>query len=183
MENIRRYHIHPTGKMNQDFQMDDENRNPVYEAKVLKKGIFTPWQFEFVNRRTNRDEVHKVGHTVTTSQSSGFGGGIIGGIFEDMADSLSKRSSFKFDGKKIWDYLHDQGIRIDSKLAKGRLGMTYRVTLKGKDMATLTMAAPNGKKSLIVGDYLYDVETAEDDLDLTFLTAFAIARTEQTFYD
>ena len=39
------------------------------------------------------------------------------------------------------------------------------------------------KKSFIVGDYWYDVETAEDDLDLTFLTAFAIARTEQTFYD
>jgi len=183
MENIRKYHVYPTGKMNQDFQMDDENRNPVYEAKVLKKGIFTPWQFEFVNRRTNRDEVHKVGHTVTTTQSSGFGGGIIGGILEDMADSLSKRSSFKFDGKKIWDYLHDQGIRIDSNLAKGKLGMTYRVTLKGRDMATLTMAAPNGKKSFIVGDYRYDVETAEDDLDLTFLTAFAIARTEQTFYD
>ena len=39
------------------------------------------------------------------------------------------------------------------------------------------------KKSFIVGDYHYDVETSEDDLDLTFLTAFAIARTEQTFYD
>ena len=109
--------------MNQDFQMDDENRNPVYEAKVLKKGIFTPWQFEFVNHRTHRDEVHKVGHTVTTTQTSGFGGGIIGGIFEDMADSLSKRSIFKFDGKKIWDYLHDQGIRIDSGLAHGKIGM------------------------------------------------------------
>ena len=45
------------------------------------------------------------------------------------------------------------------------------------------MAAPNGQRSLIVGDYWYDVETAEEDLDLTFLTVFAIARTEQTPYN
>ena len=28
----RKYFCHPTGKLNQDFQMDDENKNPVYEA-------------------------------------------------------------------------------------------------------------------------------------------------------
>ena len=61
--------------------------------------------------------------------------------------------------------------------------MSYRVTLKGKDLATLTMASPNGKKSFITGDHWYDVETSEEDLSLTFLTVFAIARTEQTFYD
>jgi hypothetical protein len=38
-------------------------------------------------------------------------------------------------------------------------------------------------KSFITGDYWYDVETSEEDLSLTFLTVFAIARTEQTFYD
>ena len=74
-------------------------------------------------------------------------------------------------------------IRIDNSIAKGRLGMSYRVTLKGKDLATLTMASPNGKKSFITGDHWYDVETSEEDLSLTFLTIFAIARTEQTFYD
>ncbi len=76
------------------------------------------YQFEFTNHLTNRTEVHKVGHTVTAVQSSGLSGGILG----DISEALSTRSGFKFDGKKVWDYLHDQWIRIDSSLAKGRLG-------------------------------------------------------------
>ena len=171
MNTTRKYFVHPTGKMNQGYQMED-----------VKKGIFTAWQFEFVNHKTNQTEIHKVGHTVTTEQT-GLGGGLLGGLAGDAASWLSTRSWFKYDGKKIWDYLHDQGIRIDSKLAQGRVGMAYTVTYKGQEMATLTMAAPNGKKSFIVGDYWYDVETTEENLDLTFLTVFAIARTEQTFYD
>ena len=34
MEN-KKYFCHPTGKMNQDFQMDDEQKNPVF-ARQLK---------------------------------------------------------------------------------------------------------------------------------------------------
>lgn len=68
------------------------------------------YQFEFTNHLTNRTEVHKVGHTVTIVQSSGLSGGILG----DISDALSTRSGFKFDGKKVWDYLHDQSGRCST---------------------------------------------------------------------
>ena len=185
MEN-RKYFVHPTGKLNQDYQMEDANKNPVYEAKAVKKGILTAWQFEFTECGTGKTEMHKVGHTVTTEQHTGVGFGALGAlgnVASDAAAWLSTRSWFKFDGKKIWDYLHEEGIRIDSKLAEGRLGMAYRVTLKGQDLATLTMAAPDGKKSFLTGKFWYEVEMKGDNLYLAFLTTFAIARTEQMFYD
>ena len=84
MEN-KRYFFHPTGKMNQDYSMDDENKTPVYEAKVLKKGIFSAWQFEFTDHQTNKSEVHKVGHTVTTEQHSG-AMDLLGGVTAAVAD-------------------------------------------------------------------------------------------------
>lgn len=178
----KHYFFHPTGKMNQDFSMDDDTKTPVYEAKVVKKGIFSAWQFEFTDHQTNRSEIHKVGHTVTTEQHSG-AAGLLGGIAAGMADWLSVRSWFKYDGTKIWDYLHEKGIRIDSHLAQGKLSMRYHVTLKGQDLATMTMKTPNGKASLFGARFWYDIDMMGEDMELTFLTAFALAKTEQTFYD
>ncbi len=111
MEN-KRYFFHPTGKMNQDYSMDDENKTPVYEAKVLKKGI-----------------------------------------------------------------------RIDSGLAHGKIGMSYHVTLKGQELATMTMSTANGGKSIFGARFWYDIDMAGENVALAFLTAFALAKTEQTFYD
>ena len=155
--------------MKQGAVLTDENGNTVYEAKMLKNSLFGGMQFEFVNRRTNQTAAHKVGHTLTTE--SGTNG----------ADVLSRKSRFKFDGKNIWDFLHEQGIRIDSGFSGGKLGMTYTVTLKGQPLATLATTAPGGK-SLVTSANCYDVTTDEENLDLAFLVAFAIARTDQTFY-
>ena len=38
-------------------------------------------------------------------------------------------------------------------------------------------------ESLITTDLYYDVTCEEKDLDLVFLVAFSIAKTEQTFYN
>lgn len=155
--------------MKQGAVLTDENGNTVYEAKMLKNSLFGGMQFEFVNHRTNQTAAHKVGHTLTTE--SGTSG----------ADVLSRKSRFKFDGRNIWDFLHEQGIRIDSGFSGGKLGMTYTVTLKGQPLATLATTAPGGK-SLVTSANCYDVTTDEENLDLAFLVAFAIARTDQTFY-
>ena len=40
-----------------------------------------------------------------------------------------------------------------------------------------------GKTVIITTDMYYDVTCEEKDLDLAFLVAFSIAKTEQTFYD
>ena len=156
----------------QAFFLEDENGNMVYEGKMTKFSLFGASPFEMVNHITNKTEEHKIGKTVTIEQSNGI----------DIIDFLSKRSYFKYDGKKIWDYLHDLGIRIDSKLSGNKVGMTYNVSFEGKPLATIATSSPKGK-SLITTDLYYDVTCEEKDLDLVFLVAFSIAKTEQTFYN
>lgn len=156
----------------QAFYLEDEKGNMVYEGKMTKFKFFGASPFEIVNHITNKTEEHKIGKTVTIEQSNGI----------DIIDFLSKRSYFKYDGKKIWDYLHDLGIRIDSKLSGNKVGMTYDITFEGKPLATIATSSPKGK-SLITTDLYYDVTCEEKDLDLVFLVAFSIAKTEQTLYN
>ena len=156
----------------QAFFLEDENNKLVYEGKMTKFKFFGASPFEMVNHITNKTEEHKIGKTVTIEQSNGI----------DIIDFLSKRSYFKYDGKKIWDYLHDLGIRIDSKLSGNKVGMTYDITFEGKPLATIATSSPKGK-SIITTDLYYDVTCEEKDLDLVFLVAFSIAKTEQTFYN
>ncbi len=166
------YRLKPVLKtIKQSFYLEDENGNTVYEGKMTKFTLFGASPYEFVNHITNRTEVHKIGKTVTTEQT---GTGLI--------SALSKRSVFKFDGRKIWDYLHDTGIRIDSQFAGNKLGMSYNVTFKGEPLATIANSTPKGK-SFLTTDLYYDVSCEEKDLDLVFLVAFSIAKTEQTFYN
>ena len=155
----------------QAFFLEDENGNIVYEGKMTKFSLFGASPFELVNHITNKTEEHKIGKTITVEEDG-----------NDLISIMSKRSYFKYDGKKIWDYLHDLGIRIDSKVSGNKVGMTYDVTFEGKPLATIATSSPKGK-SLITTDLYYDVTCEEKDLDLVFLVAFSIAKTEQTFYN
>ena len=167
------YYFHPDGNgLKQGFLMEDGNDTLVYEAKCLKMSLFGPALFEFTNHRTGRSEEHKIGHTITTEHSGPL-----------TVEILSTKSHFKFDGRKIWDYLHVQGVRIDSHLSGGSLGMTYRVSLRGTEIATIATASGKNSKFPLTTRYAQHVTCEESDLDLVFLTAFAIARTEQTFYN
>lgn len=156
--------------LKQGFFMTDEANNVVYEAKMLKQPLIGAMEFEFVNHLTNRTIPHKVGKTVTTqTETNGF------------TDLFSTKSRFKLDGTNVWDYLHNEGIRIDSHLSGGKLGMSYNVTLKGQPFAAIESTTPGGK-SIITSRFVYNVTTEEENLDLAFLVTFAIARTDQTFY-
>ena len=169
---MNKYLLKPkTGTMKQAFFLEDENGNVVYEGKMTKFSLFGASPFEFVNHVTNKSEEHKVGKTVTIEQGG-----------NDLISFMSKRSYFKYDDKKIWDYLHDLGIRIDSKVSTSKIGMTYEVSFEGKPLATIASSSLKGK-SIITTDMYYDVTCEEKDLDLAFLVAFSIAKTEQTFYD
>ena len=170
---MNNYSLKPKlGTVKQTFYLENEDGNVIYEGKMLKFKLLGASPFEFINHITNKKEEHNVGKTVTIEQNTG--GGIV--------DFLSKRSYFKYDGVKIWDYLHDKGIRIDSSLSGDKIGMTYNVTFEGKELATIKTSSPKGK-SLITTDLYYDITCEEKDLDLVFLVAFSIAKTEQTFYN
>lgn len=166
-----KYHLKPVLKTaKQAFYLEDENGNTVCEGKMTKFSLLGASAFEFVNHVTGKTEEHKVGKTITVEQGNG-----------GLISLLSKRSYFKYDGQKIWDYLHDQGIRIESGISDKKLGMSYDVTFKGAPLCTIANSSPKGK-SIFTTDLYYDVTCEEADLDLVFLVAFSIARTEQTIY-
>ena len=168
---MSKYLLKPVLKtIKQSFYLEDENGNIVYEGKMTKFSLLGASPFEFINHHTGKMEEHKVGKTVTVENNNG------------LLGFFSKRSWFKYDNKKIWDYLHELGVRIDSKLSSEKIGMTYDVTFEGKPLATISSSSPNGK-SFITFELYYDVICEEKDLDLVFLIAFSIAKTEQAFYN
>ena len=155
----------------QTFFLDDENGNTIYEGKMTKFSLFGKSPYEFTNFKTNKVEEHVIGKTITIGQGG-----------NDIISFMSTRSFFKFDGQNIWNYLHDLGVRINSNPSASKIGMTYEVSFEGNNIATIATSTPKGK-SLITTDIFYDVTCEEKDLDIVFLVAFSIARTEQTFYD
>ena len=174
---MAKYLLKPiTGTIKEGFILYDENDSEVYKAQMTKFKLFGASPFEFNNKITNKTEEHTIGKTLTVSQSYG---NDISGV---MMSVMSTKSGFKYDGQKIFEYLHDKGIRIESHINTGKIGMKYDVTFEGKLLAVLASSSPKGK-SIITFDGFYDVECDEKDLDLVFLVAFAIAKTEQTFYN
>lgn len=166
----KKYLLKPAlGTIKEGFSLEDESGNIAYNGKMSKFSLFGASPFEFNNYVTGNKEEHKIGKTITMEESGPVG-------------FFSTKSTFKFDGEKIWDYLHKKGIRIDSTLSGNKIGMTYDVTFEGKPLATIASSSPKGK-SFITTDMYYDVTCEEKDLDLVFLVAFAIAKTNQVFYD
>ena len=174
---MAKYLLKPiTGTVKQGFILYDSNENEVYKTQMTKFKIFGASPFEFKNMITNNIEKHTVGKTVTITENHG------NDIAGQIMNVVTTRSGFKFDGVKIFDYLHDKGIRIESTINTEKVGMKYNISLEGKPIATIANSSPKGK-SLITFDGYYDVECDENDLDIVFLVAFAIAKTEQTFYN
>ena len=165
------YFFHPgKASIKQGYLMEDDNQEVVYEANVLKQPLFGAADVEFVNHITGKSEIHKVGHTVTSETS-----GILGGF-------TFTKSHFKFDNEKIWDYLHERGIRIESGIQRGRLGMAYDVTLKGDKIAEIVTSSGKGSSFVLTSRFALEVTTSEEFIDWAFLVAYSIAKTEQTFY-
>ena len=166
-----KYALKPVLKtFKRSFYLEDENGTKIYEGNMTKFKLLGASPYEFINHVTNHVEEHKLGKTVTVEQGSG------------LIGELTKKSYFKFDGQKIWDYLHDQGIRINSRPLGNKLGMSYEISLKGQPLATVAMSSPKGK-SIITTNLYYEVICEEKDLDIVFLVAFSIAMTEQTVYN
>ena len=166
----RKYLLKPILKtIKEGFTLEDEDGTLVCECRMVKFSLFKAAPYEFINHITNKKEEHKVGKTVTMEESG-------------LAGFFSTSSYFKYDGVKIWDYLHDKGIRIESNSSSSKIGMTYLVTFQGNQIASISTSSPKGK-SFITTDKYYDVTCEEKDLDLVFLVAFALAKTNQVFYN
>lgn len=170
---MSKYLLKPkTGTFKEGFYLEDDANSIVYEGQMTKFKLFGASPYDFVNHITNKTETHNIGKTVTIEQNTSSG----------LIDALSTKSYFKYEGVKIWDYLHDKGIRIESHLSDNKIGMTHIVSLNGNEIAVISTSSPKGK-SFITSNRFYDIECEEKDLDIVFLVAFSIAKTEQLTYN
>ena len=155
------------------YLIENESREPVFEGKMLKNNPFAAKEYEFINHRTGRSTVHKIGHTVTSGSGD---------------SEFSTSSGFKFDGVNVWDYLHDQGILISSGMG-GKLNMKYEITRNGHLLAYAEMTGQyvhedeaEKKKINLTNRMFYRIRTDAEDLEPIFLVLFAIAETDQIVY-
>ena len=89
-----------------------------------------------------------------------------------------KMTKFKLFGAAPHEFIN----HITNKTETHNIGKTVTIEENRNDIATIKTSTPKGK-SLITTDMYYDVICDEKDLDLVFLVAFSIAKTEQTFYN
>ena len=154
------------------YILEDADRNPLYEGKMLKNALVGARQFEFTDHTKGKTAEHEVGHTTTQTYNNEF---------------FSVDSWFKVDGRNIWDILHDRGLRMMTDLHSRFPYLIYQVTKDGKPFARIETTSiyvhedDEAKHKIVVpaGNMYYRVWTASDDFDSIFLTIFAISETEQ----
>ncbi|MCR5611644.1 MAG: DUF3592 domain-containing protein [Clostridiales bacterium] len=171
---LTEYYVSYDGQMlKPGYIVEDGARNIVYEGKMEKNALVRSRHFVFTDHRNSVTEEHEVGHTLTQS-------------FND--ELFSAKSSFKFDGRNIWDVLHERGIRIQTNMTSKFPNLVYTIGRNGRFMATVETSgkyvheedAAEHNLNIPVGRYYYRVWTNETHLADMFLTVFAISETEQT---
>ena len=163
------YYFHPDKNvLRQGFLMEDANKNIVYEGKMIKKPIIGTGIAEFVNHVSGETTEHKVGQVSVITKETSFG---FIGVFD-------RKASFKFDGENIWEYINNAGLEIAVGEGGSMFTASYNIFEQGNLIATLTMTSPGGGPAVLPGAY-FEVSVEDENLDAAFLTAFAIAKTEQ----
>lgn len=155
------------------YIMEDADRNVLYEGKMVKQALVGARPYEFVNHVTGTVQTHEVGHVMTQSFNNEF---------------FSTKSWFKFDGRNVWDVLHDSGMRLETDLVARFPNLAYNLSRDGRPVARIETSgmyvhedeAAQHAVNLPIGRYYYRIWTNAEDLDALFLTVFAISETEQT---
>ena len=155
------------------YILEDGARKVLFEGKMVKQALVGARVFEFSDHTTGAVKQHEVGHTTTQSYNDEF---------------FSVKSWFKFDGKNVWDVLHERGLRMTTNLHSKFPNLIYEVSKDGKAFARIETSgkyvhedeAAEHKLNIPVGRYYYRVWTNSRDFETLFLTIFAISETEQT---
>ncbi len=154
------------------YILEDADKQPVFEGKMLKNALVGTRSFVFRDHSTGSARTHEVGHTVTTRMNDEF---------------FSVRSSFKLDGKDIWDVLHGRGLRLATDLHSSFPYMVYYFAQNGAPFARVETSSvyvheedeAQHRLAIPSGRMYYRVWTNTRDYESLFLTIFAISETEQ----
>ena len=154
------------------YIIEDANRNVLFEGKMTKQALIGARTYEFRNHQNGKTESHEVGHTMTSTYNNEF---------------FSVRSWFKFDGKNVWDVLHEQGFRMTTDLHSKFPYMVYNVAKNGAAFARVETCGvyvhedeeAQHKVTVPSGSMYYRFWTGSDDFEALFLNIFAISESEQ----
>ena len=173
-DGVTEYYCRHDGKaLKPGYILEDANRKILFEGKMVKQAVVGARTYEFSDHTRGKVEEHQVGHIVTQSYNDEF---------------FSTKSWFKFDGKNIWDVLHERGLRISTNMHSKFPNLIYEVSKDGKAFARIETSgryvhedeAAEHKVNIPVGQYFYRVWTNSRDFEVLFLTIFAISETQQT---
>ncbi len=154
----------------------DEDENLLYEAQCLKFSLLADTQYLFVDHENGIEREHLAGKTATTTSSAIY--------------AFDAHSTFTFDGRDVWKYLHENGIRIENTF--DGVMPAFRILRDGETIALATMTGKNarevdqGEKSKwtnVTARGFFRVTTSEKYLDVIFTCLFAITRTEMMIYN
>ena len=172
-EELTEYYVSFDGQhLKPGYIVEDAARNVIFEAPMTKNALVGNRIFTFRDNRRGSVYEHEVGHTTTATYNNEF---------------FSTNSWFSFDGRNIWDVLHDRGIRIATDLHSRFPVVVYTVSLNGRFFATIETSgrfvheedAAQHKVNIPVGSYYFRCWTDSEDIETLFLTVFAISETEQ----
>ena len=154
------------------YILENAARTVLFEGKMTKQAMVGARTFTFNDHTTGKIAEHQVGHTMTQTYND---------------NGWSASSWFKFDGKNIWDLLHERGLRLRTNMGSKFPNFTYEISKDGSAFAVIETSgkyvhedeAAEHKLNVPVGRYFYRVWTNTRDFETLFLTIFAISETEQ----
>ncbi len=174
---VKEYYCRHDGEMlKPGYVLEDGERNVLFEGKMVKQALIGARVFEFRDHINGTVTEHEVGHTTTQSYDNEF---------------FSLRSWFDFDGRNVWDVLHERGLRMTTNVRSKFPRLIYEVSRDGAPFALIETSgmyvhedeAAQHKVNIPVGCYYYRVWTNSGDLETLFLTIFAVSETEQTIVE
>ena len=158
------------------YILEDADGTVLFEGKMEKNNLIGARVFRFTDHTTGSVSEHEVGHELSEYYNNEF---------------LSNRSWFKFDGKNIWDIIHDRGLRISTNLFSKFPNLIYEVSQNGSPFARIETSSmyvheeeeAQHKIAVPVGKYYYRIWTGSRDLETVFLTVFGISESEQAIVE
>lgn len=169
------YFLTDLGTPKYGHRIEDANRNVLFEAKMTKYSLTSPFAFDFIDYVNNVTKAHLVGHEETTEWNSML---------------IDNHHTFKFDGEDIWKHIKRNGIRVESKLGGGSgklVGVNFVVYRDDAELARVEStslhvheedAEAHRIASAVPAKGFFRIWTKEQNLELLFVTLLAFARTE-----
>ena len=169
------YFITDVGTPKFGHRIEDKNRKVLYEAKMTKFTVSTPFGFNFIDHEHGKTTPHLIGHAEETDWNM---------LLIDNNYTIS------FDGKDIWKQLRKLGVSLDARFGEAKGVMpSYTIRKDGEEIAFAETTSQyvheeDEEKHKIASKVpvqgFYRVHTREKNLDLLFTILVAMARSGAT---